>query len=518
MGLATKELKSSFLDWRFLGSIGLSFLATLFITGILLDSVSSFSKGNLFSAMPLSNKLVKIAVVENGFHPSTLQLENMSSVYVVKADLRTAEGMLSRGEVHAIYIVNESSGVFIGSNRPISALAEYSVKEAVDKVVRPGGGDKYNFGEDNGLADLVKGLLTPILVFSPVFLWGLPIIQSVAYDRENRVLEVLFATPLDRRKILLSKIWANMLFVGIVGAIWVGIVYSAGFHFADPFGVFIVLMAVSFLMITMNALVSSISRNIQEATLASSISSTVIFTALFLITILKVFPYTAFLADISPATYIARQVTEAAPFPLYPVLTLLVIAFSSLVLALSAFSTEAFAFSVKPGIRQLYEGMIEILGGGWKAALGMGFVAFSLTTPVQMVVFALVLFTVGPRLLLLILVLAMVEEILKGIGTYVMRPANAKQGMLYGALIGLAFGLGESLLFVPVFGIGAGFRVVAVLVHVVCSSVSGAGYGFGNSKKEGSARKGLWGGLGILVATLLHSAYNFVLFITAVGG
>ncbi len=530
MGLAEKELKSSFTDWRFLGTIFFSFLATLFITGVLLDTVGSFSKGNLFSSLPISNKLVKIAVVEGGYHPSVAELEKITSASVIKTDLRTAQNMLSEGQVHAIYIVNETSGTFIGSNRPISVLAELAVKEAVDKVVRPDGGSKYNFNEDTGLQDLVRGLLTPILLFSPVFLWGLPIIQSIAYDRENRVLEVLFSTPIDRRRILLSKVLANMLFVGVVGAIWIAIVYFAGFHFIDPFGVFIVLLAVSFLMVAMNALVSSISRNVQEATLASSISSTVIFTALFLITMLTIIPQTQFLADISPATYVARQVTEAAAFPVYPVAVLLIIAISALVLALSAFSTEAFAFSIKPGIKQLYEGMIDILGGGYRAAIGMGFVAFSLTTPIQFIASALLIFTYGFHSLLpflLVVLLALVEEFLKGIGVYVLRPSGLRNGILLGIVVGFSYGFGESLLFVPTAWVSHSARLIlvarimAIIAHVVSSGAGAVIFAYGISRADSSVKGrlgpiklsmgGLWWLCGIAVATAIHSAYNYML-------
>ncbi|MFH0818178.1 MAG: hypothetical protein V1909_06130, partial [Candidatus Micrarchaeota archaeon] len=133
MGLAEKELKSTFSDWRFLGTILISFLATLFITGVLIDTVSSLSKGNILSSLPISSKLVKIAVVEEGFHPSVAELEKITSAYVIKTDLKTAQKMLAEGQVHAIYIVNETSGTFIGSNRPISVLAELAVKEAIDK-------------------------------------------------------------------------------------------------------------------------------------------------------------------------------------------------------------------------------------------------------------------------------------------------------------------------------------------------------------------------------------------------
>lgn len=514
--MATKELKSSFTDWKYMETILVSFLATLFITGALIDTVGSFSKGNLFSSLPISSKLVKIAVVEEGYHPSVTELEKITSAYVIKTDLRAAQSMLSEGQVHAVYIVNQTSGTFIGSNRPISVLAELSVKEAVDKVVRPEGNKKYEFNDDAGIQDLVRGLLTPILLFSPIFLLGLPIIQSIAYDRENRVLEVLFSTPIDRKRILLSKVLANMMFIAILGALWVAIVYLAGFRFFDPFGVYIILLAVSFLMVSMNALVSSISRNVQEATLASSISSTIIFTGLFLITMLKIIPYTAFLADISPATYIARQVTETAPFPFYPVFTLLIIAVSALILALSAFSTEAFAFSVKPGIKQLYEGMVDILGRGYRAAVGMGFVAFTLTVPVQLVILALTFFILRglPGMLFIVLAtvaLALVEEILKGIGVYVLKQENIKKGFLYGAVVGLSFGIGEYALRIPSLGSfheAPLLSLSAVLVHTVCSGIAGTGFALGNA----AGGKGKWfGPAAVLLAGALHAAYNLLL-------
>ncbi|MEM3399618.1 MAG: ABC transporter permease [Candidatus Micrarchaeia archaeon] len=494
------ELKEILRDKRYLISVFLGMFLTLAMTFLILGFIGSFKEGTLLSSMPVSAKLAKIAVVVESYHQSIDELEKSPSAYLIYADRENAFQMLGEGKVHGIYFVSENRGTFIGGRNPLSSLAEYIVQESVDRVVRRNAEERYEFREDAGLESLIKGLLSPILLLSPIFIWCLPVLQSISYDRERKTLEVLFATPLDRKSIILSKIGANFLFVAFLSFIWLSIVYLAGFRFSDPFGVHLILLVLGLLVISMNALVSTITTGVQEATLAASIISTAIFTVLFSITIFKAFPQTAAIADISPATYIAREVGEAsAPFPINSLVILLIISASAILLAVSAFSTEVFAFSLKPGIMQLYEGMLQILGDKRKAAFGMGFVAFSLTTPAQLIVLGLLFFTSGANALLIMFGLVLVEETLKGLSIFALKPKNVHSGILYGALVGLSFGLSESSLYTPLVGLNIYLRAVPIFIHILSSAIVGMGY----PKKLGIPS--------ILLASALHFTYNYSL-------
>jgi len=485
-------------DRRFLLSIAVGMLISLITIPLLMNAVSSFKEGNLLSALPISAGMVKIAVV--GDHPIVSELEKNSMVEVVSTDEATAMSLLDEGKVHGVFIVNSSGGSFIGRGIPLSNLAESAVKDAVDKFLRKDVKSSFNLKSDLGLEGLLRSLLAPFLMLTPLFIWSLPVIQSIAYERDNKVVEVLFATPASRFEILASKILTNLIFAMVLGALWMYLVQFFGLNFSNPFGVYIVLSSMALLIITMNALVSSIASNPNEATLASSISSTIIITMFFSIAILKVFPATEIAAKLSPATYIAEQVSgESTPFPVNLMLVIYIITATAFLLTLSAFSTEAFAFSIKPGLVQLYEGMLEILKSKRKAAFAMGFVAFSVTMPVELVAIGLVFFIIGPSVFMLLLSLTAIEELLKAVAIHVLKPKKLKEGAILGGLIGLAFGVSESLLLAPVIEIVVLVRVVPILVHSVSSGIVGVGY----AKKQFI--------LALIIAITLHMAYNMYL-------
>jgi ABC-type transport system involved in multi-copper enzyme maturation permease subunit len=491
-------LKEIFSDKRFLLSVLVGMLISLFTIPLLMDAVSRFKEGNLLSALPISEKMVKIAVV--GEHPIIAELEKNSMVEVVKTDEETALELLGEGKVHGVFIVNSTGGHFIGRGVPLSNLAESAVKDAVDKVLRKDNQPLFNLKSDLGLEDLLRSLLAPFLMLTPLFIWALPVIQSVAYERENRVAEVVFASPVRRVEVLASKVLSNLIFAMLLGALWMYLVPFFGLSFSNPLGVYVILISMALLVIVMNALVSSLASNANEATLASSISSTMIITLFFSIAILKVFPQTEIAAKLSPATYIAEQVSgKVTPFPFNLMLVIYIISATAFLLALSAFSTEAFAFSLKPGLSQLYEGMLEILRSKERAAFAMGFVAFSITLPVELVAIGLTFFVIGPSAFLLLLSATAAEEGLKSVAVNVLKPGELREGAMLGALVGLAFGVSESLLLAPVVEVILLVRVVPILVHTVCSGIVGVGY----AKKQFA--------LSIILAVVLHMSYNLYL-------
>lgn len=499
LGVMTRwGLRGIFSDRRFLLSVIAGMLISLLTIPLLMEAVSHFKEGTLLSALPLSQKMVKIAVVGN--HPLLSELEKNSVVEVVGTDEATGMKLLEEGKVHGVFIINSTNGSFIGRGIPLSNLAESAVKEAVDSYFRKNEKPLFNLKQDLGLEELLRSLLAPFLMLTPLFIWSLPIIQGVAYERENKVVEVLLATPSRRFEVLASKIISNFLFAALLGVLWMVLVPFFGFHFSNPIGVYIILISMALLVITMNALVSSLASNANEATLASSISSTIIITLFFSIAILKVFPATEIAAKLSPATYIAEQVAgKPSPFPFNLMIVIYIITATAFILALSAFSTEAFAFAIKPGLTQLYEGMLEILRSRKRAAFAMGFVAFSITMPLEVIAIGLIFFLIGPVVGLLLLSVTLVEEGLKGFALRILKPAELREGALLGALVGFAFGVSESLLLAPIIEFAVLIRVAPILLHTLCSCVVGIGY----------AKKHFL--LSLLLAVSIHLTYNIYL-------
>jgi RsiW-degrading membrane proteinase PrsW (M82 family) len=178
---------------------------------------------------------------------------------------------------------------------------------------------------------------------------------------------------------------------------------------------------------------------------------------------------------------------------------LLIVIASALLLAVSAFSTEAFAFAIKPGVKQLYEGMLELLKSKSKAAFAMGFVAFSITSPIQIVVMSLVFFLSFRSIILFLIILVVIEEALKALAITIIKPKEKREGVFYGSLVGLAFGLSESILLIPIMDIFIIVRIVPVLIHMLSTGL----FGFGYANKN-------WF-VFLLLAILLHLVYNLSL-------
>jgi len=522
-----REFLTIIKDYRYLGTVLITFILTLVLTSILLSFVVSYKTGDLLSSLPVSEKLIKIAAV--GDHETIGMLSESRGVYVVRTTEEEGFKMLRDGKVHGVFVVNGNQSKYSGGVSPLSILGEASVREVLEKWAKGGIQKSFTFEGEYGLEDLIKGLLAPILLLSPLFILSLPIIQSISYDRENKMYDVLFATPLDRKGIFLSKFTASIIFAFLMSFVWLAMVWLYGFTFSSFIKVYIVLCSVAFLIISLNTFISTISKGSQEATLGSSIASTLVFTLLFAIIMFKLLPLTSQLAEISPATYISKAYTrEAANFPVNQLLSIIIISSTCIVLAMGAFSTEKFAFSLKPGIRQLYEGMEEILRNKYFSSTAMGFVAFSLTSPIQLVLAVFLFFTAGPQFVLFVFALVAVEEILKAIGIQTLKPENWKKGLAYGILIGLCFGISESLLYAPLvesvkflpqqgpIGICLSFsnsffldffaklfclRIFPILVHVFSTALVGLGYGT-NKKLFYPA---------LITAIAFHGIYNLFL-------
>jgi len=460
-------------DKGFLVKVAFGMLVGLLLMPFLASSAASFSEGSAMPSLPFAVRLVRIAVVGDS-NEFVTQLQQNTIVSLMHTDEAHARELLTQRVVAGIFIVTDSSGLFVGDGTPFADFAESQVRDALDNVVRREQRAGLEVIQGTSVEPFVRGLLAPFILLTPILLLCLPIIQSLSYDRENHMYEVLFAVPIDRKKIFFSKILANLLFVGLATLIWLFLVGLVGIFFTDVLGVWFMLVLVSLLILSLNALVSTLSSNAKNATLASSISSTMVFSGIAVLTLLRVSPLVSRFAELSPVTYISYQTTGlATAFPIPTVLVFLVITFTALLLALSAFSTEKFAFSLDPGILQLYEGVLELLKHKWLAALAMGFVAFSLSIPVQVMVLG-TLFFLNSKLLMILIFLISIEEILKFIGVRMLKPESLQNALLFGAFIGIGYGLSEAFLFVPY--VDAFFlRSIPLFAHVLFTVLTAIG-------------------------------------------
>lgn len=491
------ELRQIFLDKGFIFKILIGMGISLLLLPFLLNSLTSITKDVSAPNLPFVYKIVTVGVV--GANPALTQiLESDTLVRLNFLEKGDALRMLQNGELSGVLVLSGNDVEFIGAKTPLSSLAEIRIRDGLDKYARPQKDDSLTAIQKQSVEPFIRSIIAPFIIFSPLLLWCLPIIQSISYDRQNRMLEALFSLPVGRRRILLSKIGANFVFAIIASAFWVGLLALFNLNVSDPIGTVAVLSSISFMVICLNSLVSTITSNVKNATLAAGITSTVVFSFLFIVSLLRLNPYLADFAALSPVTFVSYQVAAiASPFPFAAVGLLVVVSLVAIFLSLSAFSTETFAFSQNPGVSQLYEGMNELIKNPPISAIFMGMVAFSLTFPVQIIALGIMLF-ISSSQWGVVLFLAAIEEILKFLAVRIIAPKDFASGAKFGFLVGIGYGLCESLLLFPFFP-NISMRLIPIVAHGIFSSMLGIGI---------AIRRPI---LGLGFAILLHFAYNLIL-------
>jgi len=489
------ELKQIVFDKQFLFKIAIGMVISLLLFPFLIETTSTFTEDLTAPSLPFSVKLVKIAVVSGQNSEVVSELEKNSMVNLVFTDAETALKMLERGEIHGSLAITGKDIDFLGRNVPLSNLAEAQVRGALSKTVK-GDQESLKTFQKEAIEPFIKSIISPFLLFFPLLLWCLPIIQSVSYDRENKMLEALYTLTIDRRKLFLAKVLANLAFAAGASAIWMFILSFFGLTFLDSIGVFVIVVAISLLIISLNGLVSTITSNVKNATLAAGITSSIVFSLLYIVSLLRISPVVAPIADLSPVTYVSLQVVGAtAAFPFLALTLVFALSIAAIILSVAGFSAEKFAFSTNPGIQQLYEGMLEVLKKKSYAAIAMGFVAVCLTFPFQILAL-LTAFFLGGTFGIMLLILVAVEEVAKFIGIRLLKPQTLMEGIKYGGMVGLGFGLVESLFVLPFPSI-LPIRLIFSSIHIVFGAIVGAGVFY---KKQYA---------GLIAAILLHALYNY---------
>ena len=516
------EFKGIF-EQRYILSIITTLVITLVMSSSMIGIVKSFKEGDLGTSLPLVTQLATIGVYNTSPHMSIELLEHGSSIHVVKIyDQITGHRMLATGQLHGLYLVNSTGSQLFLANSKMSTFVEQVMRSVLDKSYRKGDSDQFEFKDDMGLEDLMKGILAPILLFSPLFLFSVPAIQSIAYDRENKILEVLFSLNIRKDHIYLAKVLATMLFALLVGFIWLMFVYFYGFTFHDLFGVYIILGSVTLLVVAMNSMVSTISSNVQEASLSASILSTLLFVLLFGAMLFKLVKPLEIISRLTPTTYISGDISvQTQFFPIMPVVAVLASTVVFTLMGMAAFCTEKFAFGQRPGIYELFTGTVKMIRNKLLKRFTATFFSYLFTVPLQIMIFLSIFFvatqlrasSVDVLVIAVLIGFSAGEELLKGYSIRALTEENPRSGLVNGFWVGLIFGIMEfsTVMWfvsmgpnVDLMSIGSQ-RLVAVCLHVIASSV----YGYMLSRSNSTNA--------LLSSSVVHAIYNGLVYLNARG-
>ena len=89
---------------------------------------------------------------------------------------------------------------------------------------------------------LLTNAMLAILLFLPLFFFGNLIIDSVVGEKEKKTGEILMAMPISPSQIILGKILAVQGVIALQVALWMIILFTAGFKIANPILVYILVL------------------------------------------------------------------------------------------------------------------------------------------------------------------------------------------------------------------------------------------------------------------------------------
>lgn len=112
---------------------------------------------------------------------------------------------------------------------------------------------------------LIKKIMTAILLFLPLFLFGNLVVDSIVGEKERKTGEILMAMPISRSYIILGKGLAVVITMAIQVALWMILMLMAGFPLGNPFLVYLIVVISAVPIVGLTSIIAAYSKNYKEA-------------------------------------------------------------------------------------------------------------------------------------------------------------------------------------------------------------------------------------------------------------
>jgi len=112
---------------------------------------------------------------------------------------------------------------------------------------------------------LIKKIMTAILLFLPLFLFGNLVVDSIVGEKERKTGEILMAMPISRPYIILGKGLAVVITMAIQVALWMILMLMAGFPLGNPFLVYLIVIISAVPIVGLTSIIAAYSKNYKEA-------------------------------------------------------------------------------------------------------------------------------------------------------------------------------------------------------------------------------------------------------------
>ena len=156
--------------------------------------------------------------------------------------------------------------VILASNKTASIISQ----QMIDKIIPNSGNinepqiQEQTTGESLPM-QLIKKIMTAILLFLPLFLFGNLVVDSIVGEKERKTGEILIAMPISRSYIILGKSLAVIMTMAIQVALWIIIMLVAGFSLGNPLLVYLIVVISAVPIVGITTIVAAYAKNFKEA-------------------------------------------------------------------------------------------------------------------------------------------------------------------------------------------------------------------------------------------------------------
>ncbi len=112
---------------------------------------------------------------------------------------------------------------------------------------------------------LIKKIMTAILLFLPLFLFGNLVVDSIVGEKERKTGEILMAMPISRSYIILGKGLAVVMTMAIQVALWMLLMLMAGFPLGNPLLVYVIVVISAVPIVGLTSIIAAYAKNYKEA-------------------------------------------------------------------------------------------------------------------------------------------------------------------------------------------------------------------------------------------------------------
>ncbi len=117
---------------------------------------------------------------------------------------------------------------------------------------------------------LINKIMTALLLFLPVFLFGNLVIDSLVSEKERKTGEILIAMPISRSNIVLGKSFGILCLMSIQLLLWIIIMTLTGFDLVSPALVYLLVVLTAIPIVGVGTLVGVFSKNYKESEIGSN--------------------------------------------------------------------------------------------------------------------------------------------------------------------------------------------------------------------------------------------------------